>query len=249
MMQHATLPISPQSVEPDVGFLHPISGRPIKAVLFDLDGTLVDSAPDIASAVNIVMAQDGIAPHSVATVRTLIGEGIHRLVEKAYALQHRSLSFEDLNARTAIFAALYEANIAVETRPYPSVLEGLESLKQRGIKTAVVSNKAHHLTQHLLRELQITGHVDLILGAQDKLPKKPAPDMLLFAMAELNVSADETIFVGDSIADVRAAAAAVLPCLLIDGGYTVEPAAQLGAWKTVSDFDAFLRLFVTATPT
>jgi phosphoglycolate phosphatase len=243
------LPILPQSVVLDVGFLHPISGLPIRAVLFDLDGTLVDSAPDIALAVNTVMAQDDIAPHSVATIRTLIGEGIHRLVEKAYALQHRSLSFEDLNARTATFAKLYEANIAVETRPYPGVLEGLAILKQRGIKTAVVSNKAHHLTQHLLSELQITSRIDLMLGAQDKLPKKPAPDMLYFAMLELDVSADETIFVGDSIADVRAAAAAQLPCLLIDGGYTVEPAAQLGAWKTVADFNALLRLFATATST
>ena len=69
--------------------------------------------------------------------------------------------------------------------------------------------------------------------------------MLYFAMQELNVSADETVFVGDSIADVRAAGAAQLPCLLVDGGYTIEPAAQLGAWKTVSDFHAFLELITT----
>ncbi len=226
-----------------MGFPHPVSGQLVRAVLFDLDGTLVDSAPDIAFAVNTVMARDGVAPHSVEVVRTLIGEGIHRLVEKAYALHHRSLNLEDLNARTAAFATLYEANIANETRPYPGVLDGLDMLKQQGIKTAVVSNKAHHLTKHLLRTLQIADRIDLILGAQDKLPKKPAPDMLYFALRELNVSADETIFVGDSIADVRAAAAAQLSCLLIDGGYTVESAAQLGAWKTVSDFKDFVNLF------
>ena len=227
-------------------FLHPVSAKPVRAVLFDLDGTLVDSAPDIAFAVNTVMARDGIAPHSVEVVRSLIGEGIHRLVEKAYALQHRSLNLANLNARTAAFAALYEANIANETIPYPGVISGLKLLKQRGIKTAVVSNKAHHLTKHLLRALQLTDCVDLILGAQDTLPKKPAPDMLNFAMRELKVDASETLFVGDSIADVRAAAAAELPCLLIDGGYTVEPTAQLGAWKVVSDFQSFTRLFAAS---
>lgn len=224
-------------------FLHPISAKPVCAVLFDLDGTLVDSAPDIAFAVNTVMARDDIAPHSVAVVRGLIGEGIHRLVEKAFVLQHRKLSLEDLNARTAEFATLYEANIANETRPYPGVAAGLGLLKQRGIKSAVVSNKAQHLTEHLLRTLQLTGCLDLIMGARDTLPKKPAPDMLNHAMRELNVSADETVFVGDSIADVRAAAAAQLPCLLIDGGYTAEPAAQLGAWRTFSDFHDFMTLF------
>ena len=229
----------------DMQFSHPVSGKQVRAVLFDLDGTLVDSAPDIAFAVNGIMAeQDGLAPHSVATVRTLIGEGIHRLVEKAYALHQRSLSLADLNGRTAAFATLYEANIANLTRPYPGVLAGLDMLRARGIKTAVVSNKAHHLTEHLLLTLNISDRVDVVLGAQDKLPKKPAPDMLYSAMRELGVSTDETIFVGDSIADVRAAAAAELPCLLIDGGYTIEPADQLGAWKTVVDFHAFVKQFV-----
>jgi phosphoglycolate phosphatase len=227
-------------------FLHPVSAKPVRAVLFDLDGTLVDSAPDIAFAVNTVMAREDIAPHSVDVVRSLIGEGIHRLVEKAYALQHRSLRLDDLNARTAEFAALYESNIANETRPYPGVVSGLDLLKQRGIKTAVVSNKAHHLTEHLLRELHLFHRLDVVLGAKDALPKKPAPDMLYYAMRELSVSADETIFVGDSIADVRAAGAAQLPCLLIDGGYTIEPAAALGAWQTTSDFHAFMALFSTA---
>jgi phosphoglycolate phosphatase len=212
-------------------------------VLFDLDGTLVDSAPDIAFALNTVMTREGLPAHSVDVVRTLIGEGIHRLVEKAYAFHHRSLDLEDLNTRTAEFAALYEANIANETRPYPGVPAGLDMLKQRAVKTAVVSNKAHHLTEHLLRELRLFARLDVVLGAKSTMPKKPAPDMLYFAMSELNVNADEIVFVGDSIADVRAAAAAQLPCLLIDGGYTTEPAAQLGAWKTVSDFGKFVDLF------
>jgi phosphoglycolate phosphatase len=244
-MEPTLLPFDRRVAASDVTFLHPYSGKPLRAVLFDLDGTLVDSAPDIAFAVNAVMGKDGLLPHSVDTVRTLIGEGIHRLVEKAYALQNRNLKLDDLNARTAAFAVLYEANIANETRPYAGVLAGLESLRRQGIKSAVVSNKAQHLTDHLLRSLALSNHLDVILGARDMLPKKPAPDMLHFALRALGSDTDEAIFVGDSIADVRAAGAARLPCILIAGGYTIEPASQLGAWRTVSDFPSFALLMGT----
>jgi phosphoglycolate phosphatase len=232
-----------QIIKSDLVFSHPFSGKPVQAVLFDLDGTLVDSAPDIAFAINAVMAVDGIAPHSVATVRSLIGEGIHRLVEKAYALHHRSLDLTDLNTRTAEFAKVYEAHIADATRPYPGVADGLDMLKKRGVRIAVVSNKAQHLTDHLLQTIELAQNFDLILGARDNLPKKPAPDMLNFALHALAASVQEAIFVGDSIADVRAAAAAQLPCIIIDGGYTLEPAAKLGAWKTVSDFQQLVKLW------
>jgi phosphoglycolate phosphatase len=230
--------IVPHAVARKMSLRHPTSGKPLRAVLFDLDGTLVDSAPDIAFAVNKVMAKDDIPSHSVAVVRTLIGEGIH------YALHHRGLSLDHLNARTAEFAALYEAHIADATRPYPGVITGLAALRQQGFKIAVVSNKAQHLTDHLLQTLSLSVHFDLILGARDNLPKKPAPDMLQFALNSLGSQPDEAVFVGDSIADVRAAEAAKLPCILIDGGYTTIPAAQLGAWRAVSDFASCTTLLV-----
>ena len=229
---------------PDKRFRHPASGKPVRAVLFDLDGTLVDSAPDIAFAVNATMAKDSLLPHPVSVVRGLIGEGIHRLVEKGYALHNRSLSLNDLNRRTAEFAVIYEAHIVDQTRPYPGVLAGLEALRQMGLKIAVVSNKAQHLTDHLLLRLKLSSCFDLILGARIDLPKKPAPDMLHFALREFSAGSDEAIFVGDSIADVRAAQAAVLPCILIEGGYTVEAATKLGAWKTVSDFQELVKFLV-----
>ena len=227
------------------GFTHAFSGKPVRAVLFDLDGTLVDSAPDIAFAVNSVMAMDSLSPHSISVVRTLIGEGIHRLVEKAYSLHHKTLSLTDLNSRTAEFASMYEAHIVDKTRPFPGVATGLAILRVRGLKIAVVSNKAQYLTDHLLAKLGISDSFNLILGARDGLPKKPAPDMLYFALSEFSIGPDEALFVGDSIADVRAAAAAGLPCILIEGGYTVEETAKLGAWKTVSDFQQLVKLLTT----
>ena len=228
----------------DVTFAHPRSGKPVRGILFDLDGTLVDSAPDIAFAVNTVLAHDGELPHAVEVVRTLIGEGIHRLVEKSFALRHTHLNPAELNARTAQFAAIYEVHIADETRPYPAVMSGLLALRHHGIKAAVVSNKAQHLTDRLLQALDLSQHFDLVVGAREGLPKKPAPAMLEFALQALGLGIDDAVFVGDSIADVTAAAAAQLPCILVDGGYTVEPAASLGAWKTVPGFEQLVRLWL-----
>ncbi len=225
----------------DKGLVHPFSRKSVRAILFDLDGTLVDSAPDIAVALNSVMAKHGLSPHSVIVVRSLIGEGIHRLVEKAFALRQKTLGLTELNIRTAEFAELYEAHIADHTRPYPGVIAGLAALRRQGLKIAVVSNKAQHLTDQLLTQLELSSSFDLILGARDTLPKKPAPDMLYFALREFSAASDEALFVGDSIADVRAAEAAGLPCILIEGGYTVEATAKLGAWKTVADFQQLVK--------
>jgi phosphoglycolate phosphatase len=220
---------------PDI--LHPWSGKRVQALLFDLDGTLVDSAPDIAVAVNAVMVKDGIAPLSVPAVRSLIGEGVRRLVEKAYALQGQSLGSHILEERTESFETLYASAIAVHTRPYPGVVKVLKDVRGMGLKTAVVSNKLQHLTDQLLATLGLDGLFDYICGARDDLPKKPAPDMLHYTLAQLGVEPSEALFIGDSIADVAAAAAGKLPCVLIAGGYTEVPIQQLGAWRTVGAFD------------
>jgi phosphoglycolate phosphatase len=218
--------------------IHPWSGKVVKALLFDLDGTLVDSAPDIAAAVNSVMVTDSLPPLSIPVVRSLIGEGVRRLVEKAYILNGLQLEYHALDERTEHFETLYASAIAVHTRPYTGVKESLQNFRKHGLKTAVVSNKLQHLTDQLLDSLKLAGLLDYVCGARHDLPKKPAPDMLLLTLGVLGVSASETIFVGDSIADVKAAEAGQLPCVLIEGGYTETPIATLGAWKTVHNFAA-----------
>jgi phosphoglycolate phosphatase len=218
--------------------IHPWSGKVVKALLFDLDGTLVDSAPDIAVAVNTVMATDNLAPLPMTIVRSLIGEGVRRLVEKAYLLNGLKLEHHRLDERTEQFETLYASAIAVLTRPYPGVEQSLQHFRKRGLKTAVVSNKLQRLTDQLLATLKLTDFLDYVCGARDDLPKKPAPDMLLHTLTALGVDSSEAIFIGDSIADVKAAEAGQLPCVLIEGGYTETPIATLGAWKTVNNFAA-----------
>ncbi len=216
--------------------LHPWSGKPVRALLFDLDGTLVDSSPDIGAALNRVLAVDGFSPLSAQVVRSLIGEGVRRLVEKAFELQNMELDGHRLDERTTRFEALYASGIAVHTKPYPGVEIGLSELRRKGIKTAIVSNKAQHLTDKLLATLRFAERVDYVCGARESLPKKPAPDMLFHTLHYLGVDVSEALFIGDSIADVAAANAAKLPCVLIEGGYTETSIKDLGAWKTAARF-------------
>ena len=221
----------------EIAIIHPWSKRPVRALLFDLDGTLVDSAPDIAVALNSLLVADKIEPLSVPVVRSLIGEGVRRLVEKAYAIQNTSLELDALNEKTHGFETRYAAAIAVHTKPYPGVESGLRKFRQMGLKTAVVSNKVQYLTDQLLSTLGLTELLDYVCGARDGMPKKPAPDMLQHTLDHLGVESSQALFIGDSIADVAAAKASQLPCLLIGGGYTETPIQNLQAWKTVANFD------------
>ena len=240
-MMEATL-MQPLMSEPV--FIHPWSKRPVKALLFDLDGTLVDSAPDIAVAVNSLLVVDGIEPLTLPVVRSLIGEGVRRLVEKAYRLQSTSLGTQELDKKTHAFELHYSEAIAVHTKPYPGVVNGLKKFRNFGLKTAVVSNKLQFLTDQLLLTLGLTDLLDYVCGASDAMPKKPAPDMLLHTLRQLNVEISEALFIGDSIADVTAARACELPCFLIEGGYTETPIDKLGAWRTVANFEGLWNAMV-----
>ena len=221
---------------PRDSFIHPWSGKPVEALLFDLDGTLVDSAPDIATAINDVLSSEGLAELDVPTVRTLIGEGIRRLTEKAFAIRGNALSSNDLDSKAAAFSEKYASCIADRTAPMPGVIEGLAGLRQAGFKTAVVSNKAQGLTEQLLEQIQLTQFFDYIQGAQAALAPKPAPDMVRAALSNLKCTPDVAAFVGDSSIDVATGAASSLPVFLLKGGYTGGAELPEGAFQVFQDF-------------
>lgn len=226
---------------PDGALMHPRSGRPVEAFLFDLDGTLVDSAPDIATAINTVLLAKGYAPLDVPTVRSLIGEGIRRLTEKAFACHGQTVSGKELDRLTARFAEKYATCLADETRPLHGVVESLTRFKSAGFKMAVVSNKAQVLTEQLLSQIGLTQFFDHIQGAQAGLASKPAPDMILNTLTALGSSQHNSIFIGDSGIDIAAGNAAGIPVLLVEGGYAHGGAALEGAFRTFSDFPQLLR--------
>jgi len=198
-------------------------------ILFDLDGTLIDSAPDIAAALNRVLDAAGLNTMSVPEVGLLIGEGVARLVEKAFAARGVVLTAERLAVEAALMNRLYDAALTVDTFVLPHALETVTALHGEGFRTAVVSNKPGHLTRQIVDHYQLTPFLHAVQGAEDHLPKKPAADMLLHAMEKAGGSVSDTIMVGDSGIDVKAARNAGVPVILVRGGYTTVPVDELGA--------------------
>jgi phosphoglycolate phosphatase len=176
----------------------------MRAVIFDLDGTLVDSVADLAAAMNHVLDRHGLPTHDVPTIRSFVGHGARSLVERALA-GDASL---DLEEAYAAFRARYREHLVVHTRVYEGVPEVLERLRSEGVPTAVLSNKPHAPTVEVVRRLLGTHPFVAVLGQRDGVPRKPAPDAALELAERFGVPPSDVVFVGDSDVDVETARAA-----------------------------------------
>jgi len=206
-----------------------------KAVLFDLDGTLIDSLPDIAAAANRLLAAEGRAPLTPAEVRPMIGDGAGRLVERVFAARG-GLPGPALAPYLARFVADYEKRAADLTRPFPHVAETLAGLKAEGIRMAVCTNKPSGATALALGTLGLADFFDVVVGGDDAPALKPDPRHLLAAVERLGTSVGDTAMVGDSANDVLAAKAAGIPCVAVSFGYLRGPVGDLGADAVIDDF-------------
>jgi phosphoglycolate phosphatase len=195
-----------------------------RAVLFDLDGTLIDSAPDIAAATDELLAGHGLAPLGVEAVRGMIGNGVSILVQRAFAARGVALAGAALASRVDEMMPIYGRHLTNRTIVLPGALECLETLAGAGVALAVVSNKPMPFTQTICAHYGFSRHVAAVQGAESHIPKKPAPDMLLAALGALGASREAAAMVGDGAADVQAARAAGLPVVIVRGGYGAEPA-------------------------
>jgi phosphoglycolate phosphatase len=191
-----------------------------KLVLFDLDGTLVDSAPDIAAALNAALAELGQPTYPLPTVKTYVGDGAAKLVERAAAPAPEV----DQALLLERFKAQYAANMCVETRPYPGIVDVLDAFAARGAPLAVVTNKPGDLARGLLRALRIDSYFAEIVGDGDGYPRKPSPEIALAVCARQGVVIGDTLLVGDGLPDVRLARAARVPVAAVTWGYTTREA-------------------------
>jgi len=197
-------------------------GQPLDALLFDLDGTLLDTAADIAVALNRALAEFHLQPMPDIDVRRMIGRGSPILIERAAASQGRALDQTTQAAMVERFFHHYGAlqeNEEFQAQPYAGVSEGLRLLHGAGLRTAVVTNKQERFASGLLERLHLKQWIDLVVGGDSCERRKPDPQPLLYACGRLDAPPSRTLMVGDSINDVEAARAAQIAVVCVPYGY------------------------------
>jgi len=186
----------------------------VKALVFDLDGTLVDSTLDIAAAVNATLEEDGLGPLPPERIRTFTGYGAGELIRRAFEAAGGTAT----DGRIARYLAHYQAHPAEHSTLFRDAGEALPALHELGVRIAVCTNKETELSRTVLRALGIEDAVDAIVGADDTPRIKPDPAHVLTALEAVDAAPDEALYVGDHDADVEAAAGAGVPCVLVEWG-------------------------------
>ncbi len=217
-----------------------------EAILFDLDGTLIDSAPDLAAAVNATMKELGRPPYDEETIRAWVGNGATTLIGRALSANRRidpSLDKRVWNEALSLFMDRYRRRICDKTALYPDVEEVLRDLKDRGFKMGVVTNKPSEFVAPILEKLGIDAFFVTVLGGDDLPVKKPDPLPLVAAMERLGATPDTTVMVGDSQNDIIAAKRAGVSAIGVTWGYNYgEDIAASGPDAVIDDFKALLDL-------
>lgn len=212
--------------------------EPYDAYLFDLDGTLVDTAPDLMRALNATLVHAGYAEVGIDLTRLWVGHGAKVMLAQAVEHQGASkLDDDQIEEYFAFFLERYGERIAVDSVPYPGVVASLDRLAARTHKLGVVTNKLQGLSMQLLRELDLYKFFNIVVGGDTLQVRKPEPQPILYACNELDSVPSETLFVGDSTTDVKAARAAGCPVVCMREGYNHNtPASELGADQVIDSF-------------
>lgn len=193
-----------------------VSIVPKKAVIFDLDGTLINSLDDIANAMNEALRENGYGTHSVESFKHFIGTGVVNLVKNALPPEN-SDDERAINAVRESYRTLYEKNYLENTKPYDGITELIKSLKEKGFKIAVLSNKPHNFTVELAEHF--FDEFDFVLGQQDGVPKKPSPAGVNLILNECNLNKEDCIYLGDSGVDMQTAKAAGITAVGVLWGF------------------------------
>ena len=203
-------------------------------IVFDLDGTLVDTAPDLTNALNDVLTRRGHAPVELAAIRACIGHGARIMIEAAL---RRTGAEGDIDRMLADFLTHYEANIANESRPFPGAVAALEDLAAQGATLAVCTNKREYLSRKLLEELDLARYFSGLAGRDTFAVSKPDPGHLTKLIALAGGMPSRAVMVGDSDIDIRTAKAASVPVILVSFGYTDAPLDHLAPDAVIDHFD------------
>jgi phosphoglycolate phosphatase len=206
-------------------------------IVFDLDGTLVETAPDLMGTLNVLLEREGHAPLPLADAHGLIGAGAKALLARGFESAGAPLEEPRLSELFEDFITHYLAHIADESRPFDGVLEAMDVLAAHGARLAVCTNKRTDLSVALLDALGLSPRFAAIIGADSAPAPKPDPRHLLTTIERAGGRADRAVMVGDSASDARAARNAGVPLVLVSFGYTDVPAAELDPDRLIDHFD------------
>ncbi len=209
--------------------------RPI--VVFDLDGTLVDTAPDLLSSLNHCLECAGLKTAEAAELRRFVGMGGRVMLERAFASQQQILTPERLDELQAVFLDHYGGNMPGQSRPYPGVVAALDRLEAAGFVAAVCTNKYERLSTALIGALDLTPRFAAICGADTFAFRKPDPRHLLETIRMAGGDPARAVMVGDSRTDIDTAKAAGIPVVAVDFGYTDRHVREFAPSRIISHFD------------
>jgi phosphoglycolate phosphatase len=205
-------------------------------IVFDLDGTLVDTAPDLIATLNVVLAKEGFPAVPYDNARTLIGGGAKAMIARGLAAEGQNPPPAELDRLFADFISHYSAHIADRSRPFPGLEPALDRLAHEGFTLAVCTNKLEALSRKLLEALGLASRFSFICGQDTFGVPKPDPEVLRKTIVAASGRLDDAFMVGDSETDVATARAAGIPIIAVDFGYTPRPVAEFGPDRVISSF-------------
>ena len=205
-------------------------------IVFDLDGTLIDTAPDLIDTLNVTLAREGLPAVRFDDARPMIGGGARGMIERALAADGRQAAKADVDRMFKAFIDHYSAHIADRSRPFPLLEETLDQLAADGHRLAVCTNKIEWLAVKLLKTLKLDGHFACICGQDTFKVMKPNPEILLGTIQRAGGDPQRAMMVGDSGTDIRTARAASVPVIAVDFGYTEVPIETLNPDRIISSY-------------
>jgi phosphoglycolate phosphatase len=208
----------------------------MSTIVFDLDGTLIDTAPDLIHTLNLILAQEGLPAVPYAAARNLIGGGAKVMIERALAAEGRDATDAEMERLYAAFIGYYSAHIADRSRPFPGLDRALDDLSAAGHRLAVCTNKLEWLSLRLLTALNLTQRFAAICGPDTFGVQKPDPEIFRQTVQRAGGEQARAIMIGDSKTDIHTARAARAPIVAVDFGYTDVPIASLQPDRIISSF-------------
>lgn len=200
-------------------------------IIFDLDGTLLNTLEDLCDSVNYALQRAGMRERSLEEIRSFVGNGVRRLLELSVPEGEDNPAFEEV---FGIFKEYYSAHCNDKTAPYPQIMQLLRELGERGYRLAIVSNKFQDAVEEL-RKLYFEKYVSVAMGQQEGIERKPAPDMVFEALKRLGSKRENVVYVGDSEVDIATAANAGMDCIAVAWGFRTKEEQKRAGGRVFAD--------------